>query len=254
MNITDLPKMIRNRLNRDSLYNTAKYWDSQITANTGYAMTMWNNNNLNAHYHTEQLQFLGRVLGSVQGLSVMDVGCGTGRISRYLAERGANVTGVDFSANAIDVARKFDLSTQNPAYRVQSVFAIDDVQAFDLVVSWGSITVACRTQMELLDCMKRLRASLKPKGRALFLEPVHKGFLHRVLNMDQHTFLSVMADAGFFVRHVEHMNFWPARLALAFFPLPEIITAPVYHSGRLAMELFGRQRFGDYLAIDADAR
>jgi hypothetical protein len=63
-----------------------------------------------------------------------------------------------------------------------------------------------------------------------------------------------MADAGFLVRHVEHMNFWPARLALAFFPLPEIITAPVYHSGRLAMELFGRQRFGDYLAIDADAR
>ncbi len=36
-------------------------------------------------------------LGSVQGLTVLDLGCGTGRHALWLAKAGANVTAVDFS-------------------------------------------------------------------------------------------------------------------------------------------------------------
>ncbi len=38
------------------------------------------------------------------GLRVLDLGCGTGRNSNYLAQRGAIVTGIDFAANAIATA------------------------------------------------------------------------------------------------------------------------------------------------------
>jgi len=41
------------------------------------------------------------------GGSVLDVGCGTGRISVYLAERGYQVTGIDVSEALLSVARDF---------------------------------------------------------------------------------------------------------------------------------------------------
>ncbi|WP_341720944.1 methyltransferase domain-containing protein [Micromonospora sp. FIMYZ51] len=37
---------------------------------------------------------------------VLDAGCGTGRMSRYLAERGCRVTGVDLSPGMVAVARR----------------------------------------------------------------------------------------------------------------------------------------------------
>ena len=46
-----------------------------------------------------------RILGPVQGLRILDVGCGTGRHAVRLADVGANVTGVDFSAGMLEKAR-----------------------------------------------------------------------------------------------------------------------------------------------------
>ncbi len=43
--------------------------------------------------------------GPVAGLDVLDLGCGTGRWSLKWAERGANVTGVDFSEGMLAKAR-----------------------------------------------------------------------------------------------------------------------------------------------------
>jgi malonyl-CoA O-methyltransferase len=46
-----------------------------------------------------------RLLGPVDGLDVVDVGCGTGRHALRLAARGANVVGVDFSDGMLARAR-----------------------------------------------------------------------------------------------------------------------------------------------------
>jgi len=44
-------------------------------------------------------------LGDVSGLRILDVGCGTGRHAKRLAEVGAWVTGIDFSAGMLARAR-----------------------------------------------------------------------------------------------------------------------------------------------------
>lgn len=43
---------------------------------------------------------------SVQGASVLDVGCGAGLLSEALAQSGATVTGIDMSDQALNVARE----------------------------------------------------------------------------------------------------------------------------------------------------
>ena len=42
--------------------------------------------------------------GDVAGLSVLDAGCGTGYLSRKLADKGALVTGIDFSEKMIEIS------------------------------------------------------------------------------------------------------------------------------------------------------
>jgi malonyl-CoA O-methyltransferase len=46
------------------------------------------------------------LVGDVRGLSVLDLGCGTGRHSLWLAARGADVTAVDFSEGMLAEARR----------------------------------------------------------------------------------------------------------------------------------------------------
>ena len=45
------------------------------------------------------------LLPAVTGERVLDIACGQGRMSRYLARRGADVVGVDISAAMLDKAR-----------------------------------------------------------------------------------------------------------------------------------------------------
>jgi SAM-dependent methyltransferase len=45
-------------------------------------------------------------LGDVRGKTVLDVGCGSGLYAIYFAQRGAEVTGLDFSANMIELAER----------------------------------------------------------------------------------------------------------------------------------------------------
>jgi SAM-dependent methyltransferase len=69
------------------------------------------------HYHKlyssrdekEAESFIDNLLIRLQppkGSSLLDVGCGTGRHSRYLAKQGFNVTGIDLSLNSIRQAKK----------------------------------------------------------------------------------------------------------------------------------------------------
>jgi cyclopropane fatty-acyl-phospholipid synthase-like methyltransferase len=52
-----------------------------------------------------EVDFLIDILGLSPGMSLIDVGCGTGRHSIELARRGIKVTGVDISRGMLDVAR-----------------------------------------------------------------------------------------------------------------------------------------------------
>lgn len=82
---------------------------------------------------------LGWIQGHIplQGLQVLDVGCGGGILSDSMAQAGARVTGIDLSAKALGVARLHALETGTPgvSYREVSAeqLAAEQPAGFDVV-------------------------------------------------------------------------------------------------------------------------
>jgi SAM-dependent methyltransferase len=76
---------------------------------------------------------LASAVGSVQGKNALDFGCGTGRLSEWLVDNGAEVDGVDVTPEMIAVARR-----RVPRARFQTIDGSNLLFAdgrFDLVVT-----------------------------------------------------------------------------------------------------------------------
>ena len=102
-------------------------------------------------------------VGDVRGLNVLDLGCGTGRHSLWLAAAGATVTGVDFSEGMLAEARR-----KPGAEAIR--FVVHDLHLplpfsteFDLVVS-GLLLEHLRA---LDGFFAEARRVLRPGGRAV---------------------------------------------------------------------------------------
>jgi 2-polyprenyl-3-methyl-5-hydroxy-6-metoxy-1,4-benzoquinol methylase len=123
-----------------------------------------------ADYHRWRLH--GRALlsavGLVDGLKVLDLGCGQGWFSRQLARRGARVTGLDWSPKMIAMARSHEKRRplginylRGDASRMTGRFP---GESFDLVTSCMAFMDMPRID-KVLGCVSRL---LRAKGRLVF--------------------------------------------------------------------------------------
>jgi len=246
-----LRSMITVRSNRKEIYSKPEYWNRRAIDDEGSTVSMWRNKTLNAYYEREQFAFIDGALGDVRGRTVLDIGCGTGRLSRHLSSRGARVTAFDFAEGPITIARSLD-PQEAIAYRVQSVFDLDDVGAYDCAVALGNITVACKSANDVTMVLQRLHRALKPQGKLVFVEPLHDNFLKRVLALSLKEFLRLLEDNGFRVEMRRELHFWPTRLPLSLGNFSAPVTASGYYVGRMLMALGGEALgFGDYKAIAA---
>jgi 2-polyprenyl-3-methyl-5-hydroxy-6-metoxy-1,4-benzoquinol methylase len=241
------------RLQRQSLFKTAGYWDERAQRLDGMAASMWPNATLNALHHAEQLALVDAWLPDVAGATLLDLGCGTGRVARHLAGRGAKVVGADFAPACIAAAQRLSSGDGEVEYRVQDLFELEDNGRFDAIVTWAVLAVACQTRAELLRALGRLRRALKPGGRLLLGEPIHAGPLHRVLRLRPREYEAALGEAGLHLERTAELHFWPARLVLASLPWPAPLTRLGWRAGARLLRATGRSGLGDYTVVLARA-
>jgi ubiquinone/menaquinone biosynthesis C-methylase UbiE len=104
------------------------------------------------YYRTVLQPSLISLLGNIHGLNILDAGCSTGSISRFLARQGAYVVGVDYSERMIRLAsdenKKEPLSIQYECFDIEKVnsflkkrfhviiadFILQDVKNYDIIL------------------------------------------------------------------------------------------------------------------------
>jgi 2-polyprenyl-6-hydroxyphenyl methylase / 3-demethylubiquinone-9 3-methyltransferase len=83
-------------------------------------------------------------LASVQGKTVLDVGCGGGILADAMARRGAQVTGIDLATKALKVAQLHALEANTPRIDYREISA--EALAFERPASFDVVTC-----MEMLE-------------------------------------------------------------------------------------------------------
>jgi len=110
-----------------------------------------------------------QLIGDLNGKSVLDVGCGDGRLTRMLRLAGAErVVGIDVSFKMIELARQVEaLEPIGIDYQIEDAKTICKPE-FDVVVS--SLMLAhAQTRSDLEQMCRGLASHLKPGGRLVSL-------------------------------------------------------------------------------------
>jgi SAM-dependent methyltransferase len=107
------------------------------------------------------------VLGDVDGLDVVDLGCGTGYFSAWLARRGARPVGVDVTPAQLDTARRLQAETglEFPLLEASAENVPLPDESFDLALSEYGASIWCDPYKWLPEAFRLLR----PGGRLVFL-------------------------------------------------------------------------------------
>lgn len=121
--------------------------------------------------HRRQLHIIQSLCDDWQGKRVLEIGCGTGRITEMLVRWGAKVTATDITAEMLDVARarcqSYDRS-QMPELRTMSVFAIDvDLEPYDYVIMINVLGRLTNPDLAIQEIARRL----SPETRLVFSFP-----------------------------------------------------------------------------------
>ena len=122
----------------------------------------------NRFYAYFQLRAVTRMLADEQlaGMRALDVGCGSGRWSRWMRDRGAHVTGIDPTPAMLETAERLSPGVE---FRRMSATDIDfPTDTFDFVLSVTVIQhLHPEEQVKAVASMCRV---LKPGGRIFLLD------------------------------------------------------------------------------------
>jgi SAM-dependent methyltransferase len=98
-----------------------------------------------------------------QPASVLDAGCGTGRVAIELDRRGVDAVGVDLDAGMLDTARR---KAPHLVWREADLSSLDLGRRFDVIVMAGNVMIFVEPGTEA-QVVARMAAHLTPGGRLI---------------------------------------------------------------------------------------
>ena len=96
----------------------------------------------------------------LDGLNILDIGCGGGLISEPMARLGANVTGIDASEKNINVAKLH--SKKNGLkinYKNTSPENLDEIEKFDIILNLEVVEHVENVNLYIKSCYKLLKTN-----------------------------------------------------------------------------------------------
>ena len=139
----------------------------------------------------EYLTTLLKENGIEDGL-ILDLGCGTGKLTRLMEQKGYDMIGVDNSFEMLDIAREQD--SENILYLMQ------DMREFELYGTVRAVYSACDSvnyileEEELLEVFKLVNNYLDPGG--LFIFDINSSFKYHEL-LAENTFAETREEGSF---------------------------------------------------------
>ncbi|MDE2507290.1 MAG: class I SAM-dependent methyltransferase [Planctomycetota bacterium] len=171
-------------------------------------------------------ELLDRFAERVRGMgAACDLGCGPGRIARYLHSRGVQARGVDLSLAMVERARALNSGIEFVQCHMRSL-AIEDGKFGGIAAFYSIIHIPRREVVEVLHEMKRV---LRPGG--VLLLAFHVG--DEIVHLDEWWGRRISVDFAFF--RPEEMGRYLAEAGLAVAEIVEREPYPdVEHPSRRA--------------------
>lgn len=115
------------------------------------------------------VRLIANVVADWHGKSVLDVGCGEGKNSAFLAACGARVRALDISEEAIRHARSLWAPELKVHWQVASVVdSVFEPQSFDCVIAYGLLH-CLREKKEIVATVEKLKSATAVGGHIIIV-------------------------------------------------------------------------------------
>lgn len=161
-------------------------------------------------HDTSDNKYIDIFLESLEGLRVLDVGCGNGRDCKYILQKGFDVSGIDMSYGMLKIAKD-----KVPNVKFEMVDMTDiryPDNSYDGIISNCSLFhVPIEELPKTLDSFRRI---LKPNGKLLLIlqegngetmveEPYRKGVYIYVNYFSTNQIKNLLQKHGFSISYIE---------------------------------------------------
>jgi len=229
--------------------DNSEHWKSRATA-PGESAVWFKNEALNRCIRSAQFRILEPYLWKLpQGAHVLDLGCGTGVVTRHMLQVRSDlrIVAIDFP-QMIDRARAESVQYQGVEWICQSATEFKRFEQFDLVVSVGSISMI-RHEPDFWQAIENVSVSVVRGGIVLLIDPFHtSNFLARVKVSPTNVRRSLQAR-GFNVDQHRGITFWPLREMISNTNTNSNWTERLYCLGEAVIALPGLDLLSDYKVI-----
>jgi 2-polyprenyl-3-methyl-5-hydroxy-6-metoxy-1,4-benzoquinol methylase len=169
----------------------------------------------NLHSHAEDLERIEEsdfwskvkvklILDLVEGKNVLDVGCGSGRLSKALSEKGYSVVAIDTDWKAVDITKKKGIRAF-----VSDINDWKSNEKFDCIIL-GDVLEHIEDDK---SAMRKIHAMLKPNGCIIvnvpsyqFLFGKHDVALGHKRRYSDNELKNKLKDSGFKIEYLRHWN------------------------------------------------
>jgi SAM-dependent methyltransferase len=154
-------------VDRDYLARNRGEWDRWATDYAEPGRRNWTQDEPSWGIFSVPESQLGVLPEDLQGLDTIELGCGTGYVSAWLARRGARPVGIDNSAAQLDTARALqrEFGLQFPLIHGNAEEVPAPDASFDLAISEYGASIWCDPYRWIPEAARLLR----PGGRLIFL-------------------------------------------------------------------------------------